>query len=1107
MEILDRGYRFHTLHNEDGNVAHVDGFYERFQEEAPIKRNQDFELEFYGKGAGIRLGVMAKPRRAEPSTMATTRRAQVSRAVANVRAASATLASTSPTTGTPSGSGAPSVVMRTINPDFHSPFDENWFDWGLEPPDFPPPYPPGGGGGGGTYHSAVRIKLLIYGGTEPIQTWELPDGVSDRVRFVEYAPEGFPSPDAPVHRTGWWRMVVTPIGPDPVEIYITAHVRLGDMPIRLTPLNVRLTNHLFRVGLEALVPQAVVDWDTLHVSIGPEIAEMVGIEPLLVSKDISPGNSHAKLRSLNITTVSGDELKAIAQKRFEERVGRYPRPGGSPANTQGLINFFFKDQVQRLAQVQPDDVCIRIQAAFSDASISVWGFDVASLDGELGELILTFSHRFDRLLPFSFLDIKLSTLASTLSIALPLIRLFKEVPTDVNKIIEDAIIGGGAVDAPAQLILDYMRAFVARAVGFNATVFDFRLQNKAWHIRNSLDPFIPLPGDIVAPPVGGGPIDGGIITMLARAHTDLGETLADLTEPVADTEVLRESAAAPLANVASVASPPIAAAAPPPPAPPPSAVAAAHTLPPGYLTPGERLDRLDRHKSIVVVMMENRSYDHMLGDLMNARPGNKPEFPYDGPPGNSKNAGVAGFRSVPIVHTRDIRIGTQIPVSPRHSFNPVQFQIGDGTDAGRGTGDMQGFAHDLYHRTDSPQLAMTVYGEAELPVHYKLADEFITCDRWFAAHPGPTFPNRFATIMGSIPNLENFENEDPRIGYLKNRNIFDVLTSAGIEWRVFESDLSLVRMFDKYRIDDRHVVPIEDKDDGLEATLKKFGPLPRVMFIEPNFADIPPLKTADDDHPPADLKNGQAFISRVCDLLWDSGRFGEILLVITYDEHGGFYDHVPPPGTPKGEPGSYAPLIAGGPTYLGVRVPTFVVSPYVSSGRADRTIFDHTSILKTILVHNRDRLSVDTLLSFGGRVNQMKDLSVLLDLASPRPAPVPFVRRAQGGGGTRPFDTVDGNFDNVLDATLTSSSSGVTGTTGGLTATATGLTATATGVTGTSGVPPVSAEVTPATTAFTPTPRPPPLISERTVPPGFGSGEDRDYHTALSNILKPRKLG
>ena len=281
--------------------------------------------------------------------MAATRRVQVSRALAGVSAASAALASLSPAAGgtpapgTPAG-GPPSVVMRAVNPEFHSPFDENWFDWGLEPPPFPPypPVPPGGGGGGGgTFHSAVRIELFLYGGTDPIATWELPEGVGDRVRFVEYAPQGFPSPDAPVNRTGWWRMVATPLGPDPVEIYITAQTRVAEAPIRTTPLTVRLANHLFRVGLEALVPQAVIDWDTFHFAIGPEIAEMVGIEPLLISKSISPGNSHAKLRSLDITTISGADLKAIAQKRFEERVKRYPPPPGvSPTNIQFLVNFF-----------------------------------------------------------------------------------------------------------------------------------------------------------------------------------------------------------------------------------------------------------------------------------------------------------------------------------------------------------------------------------------------------------------------------------------------------------------------------------------------------------------------------------------------------------------------------------------------------------------------------------------------------------------------------------------------------------------------------------------------------------------------------------------------
>jgi len=1047
MEITDRGYRFFTNHNPDpnGKVAHVTSSFRRFQKQAPIRRNQDFELDFYGKGAGIRLGASTQARFAVPATMAANRRASIASAIAEVSAASDTLAALAPPSTPSSSLGQPSVVVRTVQPEFHSPFDEQLFDWGLEQPPFPPfdPDGGGGGGGGGVLQAAVRIKLFIYGATVPIETWELPEEISDTVRFVEYEPEGFPGPDSPVKRTGWWRMVVTPIGPDPVEIYIEAQTRIGDVPIRTTPLTVRLTDHLFRVGLDALVPKAVVDGGTLYVSMGPEMAELLGRAPILFTKGISPGNSYAQLRSLDITAISGKKANDIAMKRYRERAARYVIQGNSTADLKFKLNYFFKSQLDRLALVQPDDVCIRIQAAFTDASLSVYGFDAASLDGDAGELILVFGHGVDRLLAFSFLDIKLTDLASIADALVFVLSLgVMELVPDVNKIIEDHLMEYDT----AQSILTYMKAFLARAVGQNNFVFDFKLRNKAWQIRNSADPIIPLPR-VTRPPVTGDPTeDGGIIGMLARADAALG------ADPNART-IENDIPATVSANTA--------------PASDSEAASASSTLPPGFLTPGAHLNILDRHQCIVVIMMENRSYDHMLGDLMNARPGPKPVFPYDGAPNNATNPGVGGFKEVPLVHTRDLRLGTTIPVSPRHSFNAVQFQIGDGTEAGKGSGDMAGFARDLYHKSDSPQLAMTVYGEEELHVHYRLADEFKTCDRWFAAHPGPTFPNRFATIMGSIPELDNFENEDPRLGYLKHRNIFDALTAARIEWRVFESDLSLIRMFDKYRIDDRRVVPLYDKDDGLKATLEKPGPLPRVMFIEPNFADIPPIKTADDDHPPADLAHGQEFLSRMCNLLWDRRRFGEILLVITYDEHGGFFDHVPPPGTPKGEPGTYAPLIAGGPTHLGVRVPAFVVSPFIGKGRADRTIFDHTSILKTILVHNRDRFSTKELLSFGQRVNEAKDLSVLFDQENPRQAPAPFVLRARGKSDS--FSNIHEELGSVPDVTPTSPTSTAVRISGGR-----------------------SGDV---------------IITERIVPPPTGRVEPRDYHAALAKMLKPRKRG
>ncbi len=1036
MEIIDRGYRFFTMHNPDRNVAHVTSLFERFQKQAPIRRNQDFELDFYGKGTGIRLGAATPARFAVPATMAAARRTRIASALAEVRAASDTLASLAPPSTSSSSPGQPSVVVRTVQPEFHSPFDEHLFDWGLDEPPFPPPDPDGGGGGGGTLHSAVRIKLFIYGATVPIATWELPEGIGDTVRFVEYAPEGFPGPDSPVRRTGWWRMAVTPIGPHPVEIYIAAQTRIGDVPIRRTPLTVRLTDHLFRVGLDALVPKAEIDGDTLRLSIGPEMTELIGRGPTLLEHSISPVNGFSKLRSLSITTIAGAELKTRAKAHYRERAARYLFPGNPSANVEQKMAFFFQSQLDRLAQIQPDEVCIRMQAAFSDATLSVYGLDVLSLDGEAGEIFFAFDHAMERLRPFSFLDIEFTALASLL---LPIVRLFKEVPGDVNKHIENQLIGTDAGKA----VLKYMKAFVARAVGQNNVVYDFQLQNKAWQIRNSADPIIPLPRVTQFPVTDDPTDDEGIIGMLARADVALG---ADPKARIAENDILVDPSANPAPTSAQKDTP------------------ANLNLARAFITPGAHLNILDRHQSIVVIMMENRSYDHMLGDLMNARP----DVPYDGAPNNAKNPGVGGFKEVPLVHTRDLRLGTAIPVSPRHSFNSVQFQIGDGTAAGKGSGDMAGFARDLYHKSDSPQLAMTVYGEEELPVHYRLADEFVTCDRWFAAHPGPTFPNRFATIMGSIPELDNFENEDPRLGYLKHRNIFDALTAAGIDWRVFESDLCLIRMFDKYRIDDRRVVPLYDKDDGLKATLEKPGPLPRVMFIEPNFADIPPVRTADDDHPPADLAHGQAFLSRMCNLLWDRRRFGEILLVITYDEHGGFYDHVPPPGTPKGEPGTYAPLIAGGPTYLGVRVPTFVVSPYISKGTVDRTIFDHTSILKTILVHNRDRFSTNELLSFGQRVNEAKDLSVLFDRENPRQAPAPFVLRAAGKLDSSA--KTPGESGDVLDATPPATSS-------------------------TTITLPISAVM-----------RGDVIITERAVPPPTGRSEPRDYHAALAKMLKPRKL-
>lgn len=1064
MEVSDHGYRFVTIHNENGNTAEVMGRYERFQKQAPILPNQPFTLDFYGRGSSIEILVGTLPRRATPqqraaaqrertgglsgdaassasllsTSVSVARRADAPRTPDDVRAAAVARLAAASSAGTTSAdtSGTPGVTARAVGPKFESPFDIDFLDgWGLDPIPFPPTFPPqppgGGGGGGGVFHSAVRLELFIFGRDQPIETWELPEGVHGNFRSVRYQPLGFPTPDAPVNQTTWFRVVATPLGFDPVDIYLGAVTRIADVPIRTTPLAVRLTNHLFRLGLEALMLDVSVSGSTARLSLGKELTEMLGVEQVFEEKDIGPLSSSAKLRSLKITSVSGAAFKVLAKEKYQERVRRIPAVNSTVA---AQLKAMYEQYLQQLNQVGDDHICIRIEAAFSKAAVAVWGFDLAKLNGDLGEIVLTFDRRMNRLRAFSFLDVDFSVVGG---IAKAIVDLFTSVPTNVNKVIEDAI------HARQQDMLKYLRAFLARAVGASNVVYEAWFQNNAWQIRHSADPVIPKPGQVVRPPLGGA-LEGGILDLLAAANV-----LGEVAPEISGSAVPATPAPAPS----------------PSPAPPPPPTAS-RELPPAFaITPGEQLERLDRHQSIVVVMMENRSYDHLLGDLMHMRP--HPSNPYDGAPLGAKNAGVHGFADgVPLVRAKDLRIGTAIPVSPGHSFKSTTFQIGDGTEQGRGTGDMQGFARDLYHRSDSPQLAMTVYSENDLPTYYKLADEFCTCERWFAAHPGPTWPNRFATLMGKIPELENFHMDDPRIGYLKDRNIFDALSGARIEWRLFESDLSLVRMFDRYRIDSTNVVPIDDPEVGFEATLRRPGPLPRVMFVEPNFADIPPLKTADDDHPPADLANGQKFIARICDLIWDAGRFQDVLLVITYDEHGGFYDHVPPPGTERGEQRRFAKLHPDGPEYLGVRVPAFVVSPYVSAKAKSRTIFDHTSILKTILVHNRDRLSNDVLLSFGPRVNEANDLSAVLDLQTPRPSPQPFVRRRA--------PTMPGRIAELMDLPTVLALSAAS-----------------------EAPPPLtpSSGITPREWS----------ISERVTPPGTDFEPD-DFHGALYKLMRPRKL-
>ena len=182
-------------------------------------------------------------------------------------------------------------------------------------------------------------------------------------------------------------------------------------------------------------------------------------------------------------------------------------------------------------------------------------------------------------------------------------------------------------------------------------------------------------------------------------------------------------------------------------------------------------------------------------------------------------------------------------------------------------------------------------------------------------------------------------------------------------------------------LDNKRVLPYDAKGIGFAARAAA-GTLPPVVFIEPKITGIPPLSQASDDHPPANILRGQEFLDGVYKALIHSPQWRKAMLVITYDEHGGFYDHVAPPGTPFGDPDfveGFPKIHPEGETFLGPRVPTFIVSPLVKPGSVSHAIFDHTSIIKSILLKHRATFRQNVFGLFGERVPMINHLGEALN--------------------------------------------------------------------------------------------------------------------------------
>jgi phospholipase C len=375
---------------------------------------------------------------------------------------------------------------------------------------------------------------------------------------------------------------------------------------------------------------------------------------------------------------------------------------------------------------------------------------------------------------------------------------------------------------------------------------------------------------------------------------------------------------------------------------------------------------LDRIEHVVVLMMANRSFDHMLGYLKL-----KHGLAVDGLTGGETNPGENGRPAR--VHTLE---STRFPTDVGHTSRDVAEQL-----EGLNQGFVKNYRRQPVH-ADPPDPVMGYHDESHVWAYDYLARSFTVCDRWFSSVPGPTIPNRLFSLAGSSDG--DTDNAKGIKIYEGLRSVFDCLDEAlrdrakGERWGYYFHDLPMLVLL-KQHLDELNpgfVRKVLAWLIGWSPRIRKIdvffdrarqGRLPAVSWIDPNFADI---GQSNDDHPPkSDIHDGQSLVARVYNAILDGGSdlWTKTLLVVLYDEHGGFFDHVAPP--PSGDPSPF--------DRFGVRVPAIVVSAWTPAG-VDSFARDHTCLLRTIL----DRFGPTE--SLTPRVARAQSLAGLLSLASPR---------------------------------------------------------------------------------------------------------------------------
>jgi len=314
---------------------------------------------------------------------------------------------------------------------------------------------------------------------------------------------------------------------------------------------------------------------------------------------------------------------------------------------------------------------------------------------------------------------------------------------------------------------------------------------------------------------------------------------------------------------------------------------------------------------VVLVMMENRSFDHLFGWLPNA----------DGKQAGLEYPNKTGGQNATWELAPDFT-GCAYG-DPDHSYSGARLEVNGGK--------MNGFL-----QPESSGLnAIGYYREQDLPFRAALARNYTTCDRYFPSILGPTFPNRIFQHAGATDRLD----DDFSICSLPT--IWDNLAAKGVSHRYYFSNIPFLALWGQKYVD----------ICGLYAEFLvdcAAGTLPAVSFVDPTYTTLDNLD--EDDHPYSDVRNGDAFLAKTFQAVSNSPNWPNTVMIINYDEWGGFYDHVPPPRAIA--PNDVDTDLVDGKALLGCRVPTIVASPWTlgnpSHPRVNHTVFDHTSVLKLI---------------------------------------------------------------------------------------------------------------------------------------------------------------